>query len=294
MTIKTIIAGVALEDGGQAALGRAVQLAQGHNARLVLVHVLENLFLLEDDIDTWATLASLHEALEENARKQITEMLADLGHTQAEIVIRQGRAHECIEYIARTHKADLLIIGPGRPETLRERLFGSTADRLTRNSAVPVLVARNPANGPYRHIAVALDLSPSSLLALDRALAMAPEAHFNIVHVVELPLTFEQALLEAGTSAAEIKAYRKSKAKAAQGKLTTLLTKKGLERLAPAIQIVEGAPGDVVAGLACRQNYELVVLGAHGRNMFVRALLGSVTRRALHSASQDILVVATA
>jgi hypothetical protein len=47
MPIKTIIAGVALEADTDPVLERALQLAQVHEARLILVHVLENLLLVE-------------------------------------------------------------------------------------------------------------------------------------------------------------------------------------------------------------------------------------------------------
>ncbi len=153
-------------------------------------------------------------------------------------------------------------------------------------------VVRTQPRGPYGHVTVAMDLSPSSQQALEKGIALAPAANVEIVHVVELPFSFEQAMLKAGTPVAEIKAYRKSKAAVAREKLTALLTGMGLVRLVRQVRIVDGTPTDIVAGLSREGTQDLLVLGSHGRNVVTRALLGSVARRALHSANRDILVVA--
>ncbi|PKP72175.1 MAG: hypothetical protein CVT83_01250 [Alphaproteobacteria bacterium HGW-Alphaproteobacteria-5] len=294
MPIKTIVAGVALEADTDPVLERALQLAQMHEARLVLVHVLENLILVEEDIGTWSTLGTLRQTLEDNARAHIGRLLADRDCQNVDVIVDHGRAHESIEATARAEQADLLVIGPGNPNTLRERLFGSTADRLTRNGRVPVLVVRTQSDEVYRRVTIAMDFSPSSQLALEKAVALTPASMFEIVHVVELPLPFEQAMLKAGTPANEIDAYRRSKAKAARSKLNDLLADMGLERLTRGIRLVDGTPADIVAGLSREETGDLLALGSHGRNVVSRALLGSVTRRALHSASRDILVVAAA
>lgn len=292
MSIKVIVAGIALECDADPVFERALQLAQMHDARLILVHVLENLLLVEDDIGAWSSLATLRQTLEDNAREHIALLLAGQDRQNVDVVVDHGRAHECIEAVALARNADLLVIGPGNPATLRERLFGSTADRLTRSGRVAVLVVRASPEGPYSRVTVAMDLSLSSRQALDKAVALTPASMFEIVHVVDLPLPFEQALLKAGTPAAEIETYRRSKAEAARDRLRELLIDGGLEGLISQIRIVEGAPADIVAGLSHDATRDLLALGSHGRNVVTRALLGSVARRALHNATRDILVVA--
>ncbi len=294
MPIKTIIAGVALEADTDPVLERALQLAQVHEARLILVHVLENLLLVEEDIGTWSTLGTLRQTLEDNARAHIALLLGDRDCRNVDVIIDHGRAHESIEAAARAEQADLLVIGPGNPNTLRERLFGSTADRLTRNGRVPVLVVRRQPDEPYRRVTIAMDFSPSSQQALEKAVALAPTSMFEIIHVVELPLSFEQAMLKAGTPANEIEAYRRSKANAARFKLNDLLAAMGLERLTGGIRLFDGTPADIVAELSREETRDLLALGSHGRNVVSQVLLGSVTRCALHSANRDILVVAAA
>src|SRR5690606_29408955 len=86
---------------------------------------------------------------------QALERMAASSDLRSEIKVDVGRAGQVIERLARDHAADLLIIGPGKPQNLREKLFGSTVDRLVRSSPSPVLVVRQQVNGVYRRVVTA-------------------------------------------------------------------------------------------------------------------------------------------
>ncbi|HWL48099.1 MAG TPA: universal stress protein [Sphingomonadaceae bacterium] len=286
MAINEIVAAIALETATDPVAERALQLARQHGAHLVLVHVLENLSLIED-VAGWATL---RQALEARAREHIEQLLAGRDRPDLEIVIEQGRAHARIEAVARARNADLLIIGPGNPRTLGERLLGSTADRLTNGGFSPILMARTAPRGRYRRVTVATDFSPSSQQALARAVELAPDAALRILHAVDLPLPFEQAMLRAGTSRADIDRYRRNKRATARETLDALLRDGGWSDLAARIEVVEGAPGDVLAQLSRAGRTDLLAVGRDGGNAVARALLGSVARRVLHGAACDVLI----
>lgn len=62
-------------------------------------------------------------------------------------VFRIGIPCEEILEVARTEKADLLVIGSKGKSNIAGLLFGSTAERILRNSRVPVLTVRlQPSN----------------------------------------------------------------------------------------------------------------------------------------------------
>jgi nucleotide-binding universal stress UspA family protein len=62
-------------------------------------------------------------------------------------VFRIGIPCEEILDVARTEKADLLVIGSKGKSNIAGLLFGSTAERILRNSRVPVLTVRlQPSN----------------------------------------------------------------------------------------------------------------------------------------------------
>ncbi|SFS18669.1 Nucleotide-binding universal stress protein, UspA family [Granulicella pectinivorans] len=128
------------------------------------------------------------------------DRLRDLCHT----LTREGvtthaqlsQAHDparAILALARSTDAGLIVTGT-RSRNGIERLFlGSTAEKLIRQSACPVLTvgpsARWPARGPlvFRNIVFATDLSAQSLKALPYALSFAEDsgAHLYLCMVVE-------------------------------------------------------------------------------------------------------------
>ncbi len=80
-----------------------------------------------------------------------------------------GSAHGAITRASMEGHADLIVIGVGESHSLRERILGSTADRVIRAAAMPVLVVRKPTTGAYQKIVVAVDFSQQSAAALREA-----------------------------------------------------------------------------------------------------------------------------
>ncbi|ODT77400.1 MAG: hypothetical protein ABS76_26805 [Pelagibacterium sp. SCN 64-44] len=280
--METIIAGLALDGTDGPVLARAGQLAGQHGARLMLVHVLEAPPAAEaEGLD----LEGATRLLKEAAAARLAELAGGLA---ADIRIAWGRPFEVLSGLIAVEKAGLLVIGPGRPRTLREKIFGSTADRLVREAAVPVLVVRRPAEGPYRHVVVAADLSPQSLSAAQAARALAPEAAFEHLHVVDIPLSFEQALRRAGTPEAGIARYRQARLAGARERLEIAFA--GVEPLR--LRLVHGSARAVLLRRARSRRVDLVALGTHGRDAAAQMLLGSVARAVLSAAACDVLIAA--
>jgi len=280
--MKTIIAGLALDGTDGPVLARARQLAGQHGARLVLVHVLEAPPAGEaEGLD----MAGARSLLEADAAARLAALAGDLA---VESRIVWGRPFEVLSGLIAAEKADLLVIGPGRPRSLRERIFGSTADRLVRSAAIPVLVARRPAEAPYRRAVVAADLSAQSLSAAKAVRALAPQTDVEHLHVVETPLSFEQALRRAGTPEASIARYRQARLAAARERLAAAFA--GIDPLR--LRLVHGQPREVLLRRARSRRVDLIALGTHGRDAAAQMILGSVARGVLSAAACDVLVVA--
>jgi nucleotide-binding universal stress UspA family protein len=59
----------------------------------------------------------------------------------------------------------------------------------------------------------------------------------------------------------------------------------------PALEIREGDPGVEIAQAAVEGNFDLIVMGTHGRRLITRALLGSVANKVLQSGHVPVLLV---
>lgn len=278
--MKTILVAVDLSQDPAHLLARAAQLAGQHQAGVTLLHVIE---------EPPQGQEAVQDAIRQHALARLEEFAAGAGFADAPALrVECGVPHLCITQAARDGAADVLLIGPGRATSVVERVFGSTADRVVRTATVPILVVRNAATQPYRHAAVAIDFSPLSQLALDAARTLAPQARRTVVHVCEIPLQFEQAMLRVGTSAAEIQRYRQARLAENGRRLSEFAGQSGP---AEKLSVLEGSPADMLAELAASGRIELLAIGSQGRNIVAQALLGSVARRLLSQSGCDILIV---
>lgn len=289
--MKMILAALDLESGSDAVLARAAQLAAAHAAWLVLLHVIET-----ESLSHVANVSSLSEGdLRDQLRQQaLTRLETFLSETDStrrrDLRVEFGSPYEVITRVAGELSADLIVIGPGKVQSLKEKVLGSTADRVIRMSSAPVLVVKSQSVEPYQQVAVAIDFSPQSTAAAKEARKLAPDARLALIHVADVPPTFEQAMLRVGTSQAEMEEYRSARIAKARHDLTVFAREAaGLGK--PITRNLQGVPGPALVHLSRGSRVDLLALGPHGRSVVLQALLGSVTQHVLREAACDVLVV---
>ncbi len=290
MPIKTILVALTLADDSKQIADRAVQLANQHGARLVGLHVIENLSLDDAALPPSVDADSLAALIETQCTQQLKALLA-ASDTPAVIHVEFGKPYEAIQVLATFHNADLLVMGPGVAKSLREKVFGSTADRMVRTSPCPVLVVRTEPLSPYAHIVIGVDFSEHAQAAAWSAERISPAALREFIHTVEIPLSFEQAMLKAGATQIEIDHYRSARVKAARMQIKQLFANDGRLPKSARIKVVHGDPASVLLGASRRRGTDLVALGTQGAHAAAQHLLGSVARKVLASSNCDVLVV---
>lgn len=293
MPIKTILVALALDDDSEHVARRAVQLAHQHRATLIGVHVIESPALHDADMPLSINAVTLATMIEAQSTHELQSLLA-LQNGSAILHVEPGKAHKVIESVASAHSADLIIIGPGVAKGLQERLFGSTADNVIRYASCPVLVVRRDVSAPYRSIAVGVDFSEHAKAAARWASSLSPAATRELIHASEIPLQFEQAMLKAGTSQAEIDNYRNARAETAQKKIIQMYGDKGQLPKATRVSIIRGEPATTLINASRRKTTDLVALGTQGTNAIVQHIIGSVARQVLNGAGCDVLMVSAA
>jgi len=257
-----------------------------HGSRLILVHAVEGLPISDAELPSVMKEAEIAQVMTADAATSLERIAASAG-AGSEIRIEPGKADQIIERIVREADADLLVIGPGKPQNLRERLFGSTVDRLVRSGVCPILVVKREADRSYCRVVAGIDFSPMSFAAVQVATRIAPQASFELVHTVEIPLTFEQAMLKAGTSQAEIKRFRASKVRTARKEMDALSNRLPVNGK---VRIVHGDPAAALVRTAKLRKTDLVVVGIQGRGAVSKLVFGSVARKVLATSYCDVLL----
>jgi nucleotide-binding universal stress UspA family protein len=174
------------------ALSFGLELARGYlaNAHVVFV-VPTDQFMVAG--------ADAYEAAKDVARRDLLELKQELRkkHSYLEgedyhLFLLEGDVAESILDFARQKQADVIVVGTHGRGGLGRALMGSVAERVFRQSPVPVLtlgphLQRIARAGTPRNILVPVDFTPASERAARYAAAMAREhnATLTMLHVIE-------------------------------------------------------------------------------------------------------------
>lgn len=140
----------------------------------------------------------------------------------------------------------------------------------------------------YRNILCAVDFSPYSVAAAERAASMARShgARFTLLHVVEY-FPEDRSNEQIAPEDVDPAQYRTSRAREALADLAGRLQE--METVREVIVSEHSAKYEIVRFAENRQ-MDLIVLASHGRHG-IGALLGSTADGVLHAAPCDVLAV---
>ena len=202
-----------------------------------------------------------------------------------EYEVAVGKPAAEILRVARERSCELIVISTHGLTGIRKLFFGSTTERVLRETTVPVLVTPPLDPGPVRledatrligRIVVPVDLSPASLYQTQVAYALAEAlgAAMILVHVIE-PL---KTWLAARLPLARIEADRRAIAEDGLGELMAIIP----PRLHREALVANGDPAEELAKVVHDRHAGLVVMGLHGSPL-LGPRMGSVTYRLLCS-----------
>ncbi|MGA7872417.1 MAG: universal stress protein [Candidatus Binatus sp.] len=129
---KSILCPIDLDELYLDALELSKNLAQQNNAQLYVLNVMSEF----DSEHGWSAGSRI--SLKEQARTAL------LGKVRYEFVIRTGEVVHEILAATRVLEADLVVIPTHGRRGLRSLVLGSVAERIVRESPVPVLTLRAP------------------------------------------------------------------------------------------------------------------------------------------------------
>lgn len=256
------------------ALDRAVFLALQWNARLVALTVIES--RAEDRIDPSSAQRHL------DARDLVLRDIASSdARLEVDVVVREGDVSENIGAVAADTGCSLIITGTARNEFFGRIVLGSTVDRLSRISPLPLLTVHRRVHGSYARIVVASDFSCSSRHALATIIGLIPDARPNLFHVFDVPFL---GLMDNQRDEIVARARSDAMADAQQ-----FLRDAGHPNLP--VVLAQGDPATRMREHAEAQDLDLIVMGSHGRTALYAVLIGSVAQRIVETASCDTLLV---
>ena len=137
---RTILVPVDLTDSSHNALDYALLLAEGWNASIVLLHVVERMYA-EGFLDTPAK-RSLRTEVHRRAREKLDALAKPRSNRLVPIrrVVRHGVPEYEILRLAENMDADMIVLGRRRRSPLSRLIFGSVTRDLVDTAPCPVVV----------------------------------------------------------------------------------------------------------------------------------------------------------
>ena len=287
--MRNILMASDLSSRSDRAFDRAVQLAKQFKSGLHVLHVLDEDLpphlqdqLLDNAEKTLKAQAG-------RARKNVSKAKGGKAGKDG-VVVAAGTPAQTILDQAKKLKADMIITGAHKKDSLCDLFIKSTAEKLLRFCEKPVLIAKLPVKGEYKNIVVGMDFSNHSLKALHMALTQYPKADIHVVHAYALPFgglvkdrDLKDYTLDQRTDAME-------KILDALGRKLGKAKAKAFARL-HLVMAEEHHPSAAIHAEARKTKADLIIIGTHGKSDLLTGIVGSVARDMIHNSKVDVLVV---
>lgn len=293
MQFTLIVCPVDFSDFSVSAYEYALTLAEHYKVRLVALHVVElSKHPYADYAGASGDFADLSKALCQGGKVKLQEFVTKHSRhgIEPQLVVDTGNASDLILSCAKTHNADLIVMGTHGRRGFDRFVLGSTTDRVMRRACCPVQVVSNPAHnvmttgpdGKHRlsRILYCTDFSINSERALQYALFLAEEygAELTMFHVVEgtLDPTRSEAVIAARSE-----------------QLDRLISDEQRRHLKVRTVVRCGKSYEEIVGYATEVEAHLIVMTARGGDALDRAVFGSTTYRVIQLGPCPVLAVHT-
>ena len=279
--MKTLLLATDLSARSDRAFARAVSLAQNLDAKLTIVHVVDE-----------GLPASIADAQEDLARQVIQDQVDELSTGAAplfSIEVVFGRAYTDILEVSERLDAELIVLGIHRDGKVKDMYRGTTAERVIRAGNCPILVVKDRSAEPYKKVMIGVDFSVYSRRAIEFAVKFVADGEFHLVHAYDVPF---RGFLSGENIRQEIsKQHQMQFQKMLDEEMEAFLA--GLGEEAPKFEQVmqEGTVNEVIHQQIRRLDPDLLVIGTHGRTGVAHAFLGSVAEGLLANPPCDVLAV---
>ncbi len=285
--MKILLAAVDLEAGSQKVVARAAALASHLQARLHLVHVIDEAMVLYEPMVEISVRRRLQQGATQ-ALQQLVNALPVAQRSGIECHVLLGKPSQTLARKATELQADLLLAGRHHLEPMQELFLGTTVERLLRHCLMPVLVVSQGAHEPYRKVVAATDFSRSSHHALQAALALAPDASVSLVHVFEPPMLLGFLRHEPMHTESLMAHQRTRIEQEIKEEMSHFIPADDQERINT--RILSGEVKKAITSVVSDEAAQLLVLGYHGRQGISRLLMGNLAMSLLSAPPCDVLV----
>jgi len=280
--LKRIVVGLDVFEKSNDVLKRALVLANEHKADLFVVHAVRTPWFAVPSYFGSKEIGIDKEGITKKIEKKIKALNKD-SKVSCFIFVKEGNAADILLYEAKLNHADMIVIGKHSRSKGRKGFVGTTAQKVTHQSHLPVLIVNNNVKGLYKNIIAPTDFGMQSKQSVLFAKNIFPTSKINIVNAFET-IYMEGPYAVVGRDLSQYNDVAKSCAKKDLKEfMKDVSVKKG--------EVIDGEfyTKEALINYIKEGSYDLVVVGSRGTAGF-NALLGSVATYIFRETSSDVLV----
>lgn len=141
---KSVLFATDFSESSDHAFEYAHTVAKCFGARLLVLHVINELVDLRGFYVPHISIDKLEEEMAESAHKMMAQFIEThaQGYAPLESIVSPGIPYDEILKKAEEESADLIVLGTHGRTGLDHVLFGSTAEKVVRKSPIPVMTIR--------------------------------------------------------------------------------------------------------------------------------------------------------
>ena len=282
---RQILCATDLSEGSEHAVHRALLLARQLDARLLLLHVVDDRQLVQ--------VIGLQADRARSVLQHQSRQFSSIDKPGAEISVRVGKPHQTIVSVAKEWDADLVILGAYRKRT-GDRFLGTTAERVVRAATRPVLIVNGEAATVYHSVLLASDLSDeyAQVAHMTQQLGLLEGARVSVVHALEPARA--SALYTAGVTEPYIARYLRSLRQASRETLREQMHTAGLASSHVYVTQEHARPFRAIERAVVDTSPQLLVVGMSRYAALKRLLSGSIANEVLRKIECDVLIASPA
>lgn len=281
--MKKILVPVDFSKSSLYAVDVAADIARKAGAKLVLLHVVEeiagNSINVEGQVgtgDNWEDRIFTLKLIEK-AKKQMAKITEDPKMENVRIApeLRVGTPYHGMNQIITEQKVDLVVMGTAGHSALEQMIIGSNTEKVVRTSHCPVLTVHNkPLNKEFKDIVYATSLNKDEEV-FSRIVRTTQKMYDSTVHLVRIntPGNFQRD--------AVVKKYMADFAKKLQLKNFTINVFNDLTEEEGIIYFADSINADMIA------------MATHGRTGFAHVLAGSIAEEVVSHSRRPVLTFVT-
>ncbi len=288
MPFRYIAAATDFSVDGNNAVRRAVSLAERHNARLTIVHVVDVAatrsvkggFSPSHDLPTRLAQARI------NLHRLARDLIGDRD-LLATVEVQTDKRIDALIRIA--DRSDLLVVGQRARRPLADLIQPHCAYLIARKSRRPVLVVRQAAHSPYRRILLPVNFSASCDAAASVAASIARDARLEIFHAYRP--SRDLLLHRARVAPQLIRETQAFERRQLIERLRRRFGRPGPDRAETIFSVGQGPTAPSILSQVQLRDVDLMVTGKQRRSWLAAAVAGSVCLSLLKGSDCDVLIV---